>query len=249
MKKAIIDEYLKRHNERTTSNKKSTAKWEIAEIYMPVIMETFEKKFGEMVGESFSDVYHREIKRAGYLSQMPQYRKLLKEAQKDRDRNKAEIVKYMFCVLCRYNGLPLPIKFKKSTVSVDVFEQPKLETDIVYLASPYRFRQELHVYFSKISDADKSDLIKRRGWAAIYITPPIGRISNDDIKFTKTLANPSDAVFEWTDGNKQKILDFAKQIGIPVQEEEIPDQETDEINENMLFKEIISEIIRDYNLL
>lgn len=232
LKNEIFKEYLKQHK---------SGKWEVEEIYNPIFLEAYENSFKELVGLPFMDVYKGEMSRSGYLSSLPAYRNLISESARDRQRDVTDIIRYTFCLLCRWHGLKLPAKFQNTTVSENVFKRPKLKTDAVYLGSPWRFKQELHVYFGKISDKEKADLIKKRGWAAAYILPPEGRVSGADFTFTKTLANPSNAVFTWTDGDKQNILNFAEEIGIPVikREEERP---TD------LFEQIVKETLRNYNL-
>jgi hypothetical protein len=232
LKNEIFKEYLKQHE---------SGKWEIEEIYNPIFLEAYENSFKDLVGLPFMDVYKGEMSRSGYLTSLPAYRNLVSESARDRQRDMTDIIRYTFCLLCRWYGLKLPVKFQNTTVSENVFKRPKLKTDAVYLGSPWRFKQELHVYFGKISDKEKADLIKKRGWAAAYILPPEGRVSGADITYTKTLANPNNAVFTWTDGDKQNILNFAEDIGIPVikREEERP---TD------LFEQIVKEILRNYNL-
>jgi hypothetical protein len=164
----------------------------------------------------------------------------LTESKKERTKSRYDIIIYIFCVLCHLYGRELPEAFKKYDIGDDIFKRPSLTTDAIFLASPARFKEDIHVYYTKISDEDKAELIKSRGWAAIYILPPVGRVSADDVNFTKSLANPSNAVFEWKENSKKDILEFAKSIGIQIEERET-------VNESALFEEIIRELLKEYN--
>ena len=201
------------------------------------MISVYEDKFKELTNETFEAAYEKEV-RMGRRFQ----RQIVREASSDRTIGLSDITRYIFFVLCRFYNRPLPASFEKySVLSMNPFDKPKLSTDIIFLASPARYKEDLHVYFGKISDEDKAELIKKRGWAGIYILPKVGRVTNDDVAFTKKLANPSDAVFEWSDDDKKAILDFSKSIGIPVIEK------TEDVEGNALFEEIVKELLRCYN--
>ena len=240
LKNNILSQYLKAHEEKKLSDPKFNNKWETAEIYEPIMREAYEKSFEQLIGMPFMEVYEREMRRAGYMKTIPTYKKMISESAFDRQRDITDIINYTFCLLCHWHKLPLPGNFKNAALIKDIFVKPKMRTDAVYLGSPWRFKQELHIYFGKISDKEKADLIKKRGWAAAYILPPAGRISPEDVTLTRQFANPSNAVFEWTnkDNDRQKILDFAKNIGIKIYEKE---------EDNALFEEIFKELSKEYN--
>ena len=240
LKNNILSQYLKAHEEKKLGDPNFNNKWESAEIYEPIMREAYEKSFEQLIGMPFMEVYEREMRRAGYMKTMPSYKKMISESAFDRQRDITDIINYTFCLLCNWHKLPLPVNFENAAVIKDIFVRPKMGTDAVYLGSPWRFKRELHIYFGKISDKEKADLIKKRGWAAAYILPPASRISPEDITLTRQFANPSNAVFEWTnkDSDRQKILDFAKNIGIEIQEKE---------EDNALFEEIFKELSKEYN--
>lgn len=238
LKNEILNEYIKEHNKKAEKDPNFKNKWSVAEIYEPIMLKAYENSFEKLVGSKFIDIYNREMQRSGYLRSMPSYKKVVTESKFDRQRDITDIIRYEFCLLCYWRKLPLPEEFITYTGNKDIFKQPKMGTDIIYLGSPWRFKEELHVYFGKISDRDKAELIKKRGWPAAYILPKISKVSSDDVALTKEFANPPGAVFEWSDKGKQKILDFAKRIGIQIEEES---------KDNALFEEIIKEFFNEYN--
>ena len=240
LKKQFIQRYINAHDRQTGGSK-----WEVKEIYEPILISIYEDGFKRLFfGEGFDSAYRKEMQMPGYMNNRA--RNILAESKKERQRDTFDVAKYMFCILCRFKGLPFPERFRKFSLTEDVYKnESRLNTDIVFLASPARLVDELHVHFTKISDTDKAELMKRRGWAAIYILPAVGKVSENDYEEVRRMANPSNAVFEWSDRDKENILKFAKSIGIPVEEneEEVPEEASE------LFETIIKEILQGYNLL
>jgi hypothetical protein len=204
-----------------------------------VYEETFRKLIRKNLGgayDGFEDMYQVAM-RDGTLRKV--LRPSINEAVTDRYIGDDELIIYIFCLLCMWNRRELPAAYRELKIGSDVYSEKKgLNSDIIFLASPYRFVQEIHVYCGKISDREKSMLIKSRNWPIAYVLPPGGSVTNKDVEETISLANPEGSVFRWNDEGKPKLLGFVESIGIPIVHNEEEDTEA-----TTLFEQIIREVL------
>ena len=224
-------------------------KWEDKSVYDNVIRSVYEETFNNLITKNlggtyngFDDMYQVAMK-DGTLRNV--LRPRVNEAVTDRYVGDEELIVYMFCLLCMWNGRQLPAAYRELRIGKDVYSQKtKLNSDIIFLASPERFVQELHVYYSKISDSEKSMLIKSRNWPIAYILPPGNSVTNEDVEETSRLANPEGSVFRWNKEGESKILGFAESIGIPI----VYGEEEEDAETTTLFEQIIRELLDGGNL-
>jgi hypothetical protein len=121
-----------------------------------------------------------------------------------------------------------------------VYPAKKAGYTINYVLSMHRFSEEIHTIGQKVSDKDKSNLIKGRNWSLLYILPPesLQTTTEEDFKDTQELANPSSFVFRWDTGNQEAILSTIKNyLAKPAKQ----------LSENSLFRSIVKELFDDNN--
>jgi hypothetical protein len=132
---------------------------------------------------------------------------------------------------------------KQQTISLlKMYPKKELGYEISFLGSPNRFYEEINAQIRKITDERKSSVIKKRGWAGLYILPSFknNTVSNEDVEFTQQLANPSSFVFQWDETEKNNILaSIMGYLGEP--------KVNKETSEESLFESIIRELFSDNN--
>ena len=204
--------------------------------------EEYNKSFEKLAGIPFMKAYDM-VFNGGYnlrtLSKLNFSKNRLNEAAADRDYTVDELLVYMFILLCKWENLSLPDRYANLNFQ-DIYGKVSLNSSIPYLGSPKRYVEELHVYHQKISDKEKSDLLKSRNWAISYIVPGGNSITQEDFDEIKSLANPEGAVFRWKDSEKENILNFLGKLGIPVLKKEMVGKS--------LFEEIVKELLHGNSL-
>ena len=236
LKNNILNRYIEAFQQSGSENK-----WESIDVYDSIMKEEYHNSFNKLAGVPFKKAYDMVFK--GYnlktLSNLNYSKNRLNEAAADRDYTVDELLAYMFVLLCNWENLRLPDRYAHLNFP-NIYGKVSLNSSIPYLGSPKRYVEELHVYHQKISDKQKSDILKSRNWVISYIVPGGNSITQEDFDEIKPLANPEGAVFRWRDDEKESILNFMKEIGIPVIEKET-------ISES-LFEEIVKELLRDSSL-
>ena len=236
LKNNILNRYIEAFQHSGSENK-----WESIDVYDSIMKEEYNNSFNKLAGVPFKKAYDMVFK--GYnlktLSNLNYSKNRLNEAAADRDYTVDELLAYMFVLLCNWENLRLPDRYAHLNFP-NIYGKVSLNSSIPYLGSPKRYVEELHVYHQKISDKQKSDILKSRNWVISYIVPGGNSITQEDFDEIKPLANPEGAVFRWRDDEKESILNFMKEIGIPVIENET-------ISES-LFEEIVKELLRGNSL-
>ena len=243
IKNKILNAYIS-----STRGVRGATRWEDKTIYDQIMKDVYEETFRNLIQKNFGGTYrgfedmYQVAMRDGTLRNV--LRPSMNEAVTDRYVGDEELIIYMFCLLCMWNRMELPAAYRNLKIGADVYSEKKgLNSDIIFLASPYRFVQELHVYCGKISDREKSMLIKSRNWPIAYILPAGSSVTNRDVEETFSLANPEGSVFRWNNEGKSKLLGFAESIGIPIahaEEEEMGEENTETTT---LFEQIIREVL------
>lgn len=229
------------------------------------LKEVYESIFEMLVGKPFLEVYDifnpfkitlDEFKRKTHLNEIAD---VLPDEYIKATSPEHEVVQTIYALLLQYNGIhytkntgiPNGFKFvktydeamKQQTISLlKMYPKKELGYEISFLGSPNRFYEEINAQIRKITDERKSSVIKKRGWAGLYILPSFknNTVSNEDVEFTQQLANPSSFVFQWDETEKNNILaSIMGYLGEP--------KVNKETSEESLFESIIRELFSDNN--
>lgn len=243
---------------------KIKSRWFKDDMTEDMIKTSFEKYYKDLTGVVFKETY---LQFNPFLTELDTFRgettlKEAKDVQADEDifilpngRTNIEIIQYLYAMLLQIYNLPIkeeteiPPGFilkrgnkrgNKERALSRVYPAKKAGYTINYVLSMHRFSEEIHTIGQKVSDKDKSNLIKERNWSLLYILPTesLQTTTEEDFKDTQQLANPSSFVFRWDTDNQETILSTIKNyLAKPAKQ----------LSENSLFRSIVKELFDDNN--
>ena len=257
----ICKDILSQYDEYASKIK---SRWFKDDMTEDMIKASFEKYYKDLTGAIFSETYSEFNP---FIVDFDSFknRTSLQEADGTQDnkanfissdgRTDVEIMQYLYAMLIQIYGIPpegktiIPPGFimkresksgNKEKMLSRVYPSKKAGYKINYILSMHRFSEEIHTIGQKVSDKDKSNLIKGRDWSLLYILPPesLQTTTEEDFKDTQLLANPSSFVFRWDSSQQDAILSTIKNyLAKP----------TGQLSENSLFRSIVKELFDDNN--